>query len=376
MKIQLFTKKENLSCPECTSLTKHKQNFCLSCGRLLKYANLKLKKPDLAKITALVIGVSIMMSIQVPIFVLTKGPADMLTQLEAGQQPTTEILPQIDNYTLEFIYRDKEFEQIAKEDAALMYAYFPTDRSQNIVWVAVEIASAKGLLHPWEFCIMELWRKQEGWQTGYTQLDLRDVQLTENPPLTGRQFAFLHKRNNVTQVVLYWYETSTFTTNTTTQQKHIKTSLIAYPNETESIQQTEEELLVLGKAVASHRQPMKTWTEIALLISKNGSYLLLLPITLLSTIILFQIFHQVKTKQANFKVYQKLSKENKAIIEATRKTKTIPTVSNIATTYEKLNHKPITTAKLSEKLQQAQEVGLVKKQIANHQDEPILVYKT
>jgi len=76
------------------------------------------------------------------------------------------------------------------------------------------------------------------------------------------------------------------------------------------------------------------------------------------------------------KAYQKLSKENKGVIEATYETKTTPTVLNIAATYEKLNNIPITTASLSEKLQQAQKAGLVKKQIINDQDEPILGYKT
>ena len=375
LKIQLFTKKETISCLQCNPITEHKQNFCPSCGRLLKYVDVKLNKPDLAKITTLTISVILIISIQTPIFALTKGPADILTQLATDQQPTTEILPQVNDYTLNFVYRDKKFEQEAKQDASLIYAYIPTNGSQNTIWVAVEIASAKSSLHSWEVCLIT-WPLSHGYQTSVTQLDLKDVQLLENPPLIARYFAFQYKNNNMTQIVLYWRETSTFTTNTTTQQKHVKISLIAYPHETEPIQQTEDELLKLGKAIANYWQPMKTWTEIALLISKNGNHLLLIPTTLLIITILYQALSQIKTKQTNLKAYKKLSKENKTIIDATHKTKTIPTAQNIAATYEKLNNKPITTDKLAEKLQQAQETGLIKKQIINNQDEPILGWKT
>ena len=375
-KTNIFLKPQPLQpCQKCNPAENQKEDFCPSCGRLLKYAEVKLNKPDLAKIIILTISVILIISIQAPIFALTKGPADILSQLAADQQPTTEILPQINNYTLDFVYRDKEFEQKAKQDASLIYAYTPTNSSQNTIWIAVEIASAKSSLHSWEYCLIT-WRILHEREPSVTQLDLRDVQLLQNPPLIARYFAFQYKNNNITQVVLYWRETSTFTTNTTTQQKHVKISLIAYPPPTEPIQQTEDELLTVGKAIANHWQPMKTWTEIALLISKNGNYLLLIPTTLLIITILLQAFNQIKTKQTNLKAYKKLSKENKAIIQATHQTKTTPTTQNIAATYEKQNNKPIPTSKLAEKLQQAQQTDLIKKQIINHQDEPVLGWKT
>jgi hypothetical protein len=68
--------------------------------------------------------------------------------------------------------------------------------------------------------------------------------------------------------------------------------------------------------------------------------------------------------------------ENKAIIQSTHQTKTIPTAQNITTTYQKLYYKLITTDKLVKKLRQAQETGLIKKQIINAQDEPALGWKT
>jgi len=360
LKIQLFTKKETISCPECNPLTEPTRHFCQACGRLLKYVDAKLNKIDLTKIIAIIISVILIISIQAPIFALTKGPVDILSQIATGKTPTTEILPQINDCTLIFVSRDREFEQLAKQDASLVYAYVPADSPMNIIWVTLEIASSRGVLHPWEFCIMELWRDLPlpEWQTRYIQLDLRDVELIENPPLIARYFAFQYKDNNVTQVVLYWYETSTFTTNTTAQQKHVKISLIAYPHETESIQKTEDELLTFGIAVANHWQPIKTWAEIALLISKNGNYLLLIPTTLLIITILFQAFNQIKTKQTNIKAYRKLPEKDKKILQAVKETNQ--------------NHKGTT----HETLSNLEEIGLIKQTITNENDQPILKWKT
>ena len=380
LNIQLFAKKETISCSHRNPLTEHKQNFCQACGRLIRDAQITLNNLDSAKIAALTISVILIISVQAPIFALTKGPADILTQLSMGETPTIEILPEVSNYTLAFIQRDEEFEQLAKQDASLTYAYFPTANPGSIVWVSIEIASIKSSLHPWEFCVMELWRELPlpDWQRRYTQLDLRDVELIDNPPLIARYFAFQYKDNNLTQVVLYWYETSTFTTNTTTQQKHVKLSLVAYPYETASIQETEDELLKFGIATANHWRPTKTWTEIALLISRNGNTLLLIPTTFLIILILVQIFLSLKTNHANQKAYQKLPQESQQILQTVKAANRHHkgTTQDIASTYQKLNDEPLTLDTLHETLNTLKDVGLIKQTITNHNDQPILTWKT
>jgi exosortase/archaeosortase family protein len=376
LKVQLFTKKKTVSCPECNPLAEHEQNFCPSCGRLLKYARLKLNKLDVAKITTIAITVILIISIQTPIFTLTKGPADILTQLATGQQPTTEMLPQVNDYMLQFVNRDKQFEQVAKQDAALVYAYVPNNSSQNIIWVTLEIASAKSSLHSWESCLIR-WPLAHGEQVTVTQLDLRDAQLNQNPPIIARFFAFRYKRFNVTQVVLYWYETSTFTTNSTSQQKHVKISLIVHPDETENIQEVEDELLQFGVAIAGYWQPLKTWVQIALLISKNGSTLVAFPTVALLFILAYNTTTRRKERKTNTKAYKKLAEQNQKIINSVKKTqqKTIPTLNNIALAYQKLNKETINTETLLNKLEQAETINLAKREITSHQDEPTMIWK-
>jgi exosortase len=377
LRIQLFTTKETIPCSQCNPITEKKRDFCSSCGRLLNYAEAKLNKIDLTKMTVLLISVVLIMSIQTPIFALAKGPADILTQLANGQQPTTKILPEINSYKLQFIYRDKQFEQEAKQDASLAYAYIPNNNSQNIVWVAIEIASARALLHSWEICLITI-PLEQGRQTTVTQLDLRDVQLIENPPLIARYFAFQYKKDNITQVVLYWYEKSTFTTNTTTQQKYVKISLIEYPQDKESVQQAEDELLMFGTAIAGYWQPLKTWTHIALLISQNGNILTAFPTTALIFTVSFYVINKRKEKKTNTTAYKKLAQQDRKIIYAVKKTQqqTIPTLNNIASTYQRLNKETIDPETLLSKLEQARTINLVKREIASQRDEPTMVWKT
>ena len=351
------------------------QDFCPNCGRLLRYPKVRLKKQDLAKIAAIAFSIILLLSIQAPVFALTEGPAQITIQTPTGEQGNTQILPQIQNYTLEFVYRDKDFEQIAKQDASLLYAYIPLNKTKEPVWVAIEIASTTSSLHGWETCLIT-WPQTQGYQPKVRRLDVKLTQILQNPPIIAKYFAFQYTKTNLTQLVLYWYETATFKTNTTAQQKHVKKSLITYPDTPQDITEAENQLLPFATAIANHWRLTKTWTKIALTISLNGPALTAATTALLATIIILNTIEKAKMKKANTNAYKKLSKENKAIIDATHQTKTAPTAVDIAGTYEKLNHKPITRDKLIEKLQQAQETGLIKQEIINAQDEPVLGWKT
>lgn len=354
------------------------QDFCPNCGRLLKYPKIKLKKQDIAKIATIALSVALLLSIQAPVFALTEGPAQITIQTPAGEQGNTQILPQIPNYTLQFVYRDKDFEQKAKQDASLVYVYMPLNKTEETIWVAVEIASTTSSLHRWEYCLITWPQTGGGYQPKVRQVDLKDTQILENPPLIARYFAFQYTKTNQTQLVLYWYETATFKTNTTAQQKHVKMSLITYPDTPQDITESENQVLPFATAIANHWQPTKTWSQIALTISLNGPTLAAATTTLLAAIVVFNIIEKNRMKKANRNAYKKLSKTNQQIIEAVRETQktTTPTTNNIAKTYENITEEQITPENLLQKLTQAEKAGLIKKEVLNKQDEPVLGWKT
>jgi len=369
-KIQLFTTKPKIA--PCHQNTENKY-FCPACGKFLNPMNIKLSKRDLSKIAILTMSAILIFNLQVPVFALTEGPAEVTIQTLGGEQTITQILPEVPAYATEFVYRDKRFEEIAKQDASLAYAYRPTDKPKTTVWVTIEIAKTRSSLHPWEVCLITYGEGK------VTQLSLRDVQLLQNPPITARYFAFQDIKTNVTQVVLYWYENAHFNTGSSVEQEHVKISLIAFAKTPEDIPAIEEQLLPFGIAIANYWQPIKTWSQIALLISQNGTTLITITTALLATILTYQIIKDREEKKSNLKIYKKLALEEERLIlqavhQASKQDK--PTANTIASHYEKLAGKPIKLNLLLQKLNQAEQAGLIKRAITSREDEPTLIWKS
>lgn len=129
--------------------------------------------------------------------------------------------------------------------------YRPQDQTKQNVWITVEVAQTRSSIHRWEVCLIT-WPQTHGSQPSVTQLDLRDVQILENPPILARYFAFQYTKYPETQVVLYWFETSIFMTNNTAEQKHVKISLIAYPDTPQEIAEAENQLLPFARAIVNY----------------------------------------------------------------------------------------------------------------------------
>jgi hypothetical protein len=86
-----------------------------------------------------------LLSIQAPVFALTKGPAQVVYQTPSGTQvvSSNNMLPNLPSYTLNFVYRDIAFEQESGDDAALVYIYDPNNVTDlQTVWIAIQISSS------------------------------------------------------------------------------------------------------------------------------------------------------------------------------------------------------------------------------------------
>ena len=378
-KIQLFTTKPKITpCNYCNQNSENKQHFCPACGKLLNPPDMRLSKRDLSKIAIFIICAILIINLQVPVFALTEGPAEVTIQTLGSEQSVTQVLPEILGYTTEFIYRDRKFEEIAQQDASLTYGYIPTSKSEQTIWVTIEIANTLSSLHTWEYCLIEAPQKYRNLQL-VRQLDLKDIRLLQNPPITARYFAFQYIETNLTQVVLYWYENTLVNTGSNLEQKHVKISLITFTKNPEDIHSIEDQLLPFGKAIANYWQPIKTWSQIALLISQNGINLIAITIALLAIILSYQIIKNRGEKKSNLKLYNKLAPQEEKLIlkaahEASKKEK--PTANVIASHYQKLTGKTIDLELLIAKLNEAEKVGLIKRDITSQEDEPILIWKS
>jgi exosortase len=365
-KIQIFSRTTKTpQCGECQS------------PRLLHYPKIKLRKTDIAKIVAILAAVSFLISIQAPVFALTQGPAQIIIQTPTGEQGNLQILPQTANYTLDFIFRDRDFENSSHQDASLIYLYTSQDPSRQNVWAGLEIAQQRSSLHGWEVCLLT-WPQSHGYEPDVRQLDLKDIAILENPPIIARYFAFQYIDNNETQVVLYWYTTSTFLTNGTAEQKQVKISLIAYPTTPQEIQQTKNNLLLFASVIANYWEPTKTWTQIALTISKNGLTLTAITATLLTCIIIFNIVEAERNRRAKTRIYVKLPQEDQQIVDTVQKVekKSPATSQNIAATLQNPDSIPLDLQSLNNKLFRAEQIGLISRRIFNKNDEPVETWKS
>ena len=54
----------------------------------------------------------------------------------------------------------------------------------------------------------------------------------------------------------------------------------------------------------------------------------------------------------------------------------LPTLNNITKTYENIVQKIVNKEKLVQKLSEAEKIGLIKREIANRQDEPVQTWST
>lgn len=377
LKTQIFTMKTaNTTCDNC-ALQPTTQQYCPSCGRILQKAKTKLRKVDLTKIAAIIAVTLLFAYIQTPVFALTQSPAQVLVQTSKVQQGNTQLLPQIQNYTLESVYRDTSFEQLSGQDFSLLYAYVPQRQEEKIVWVELEIAETTKPLHSWEVCLVT-WPQMHDRLPSVTQLDLRDTTLLENPPIRARYFAFQRKSNNQTQLVLYWFEDAVFSINNSTQQKHVKISLIAYPDNPEDLPALEEQLLPFAKAIVAYWAPLNTWNTITMLLSQNSPQLATLTTVILLTFLIFHLVQMRRQRKVNAMIYEKLSKPNQQIIDATQETgkNATSTIVDISEAYQKTTNQVITKDQIMQRLAELEKIGIIKSHVINKQDEPILTWKT
>lgn len=372
--------KPSAPCKNCSpTIPNPPPEFCTNCGKLFNFTKAKLNKNDLAKIAGIAIIVAMLLSIQVPIFALTQGPAQIVIQTPSGEQGNIQILPQINGYKLDYVYRDTAFEQASGQDASLIYVYGSLNGTKPTVWVTLEIATTQSILHGWETCLITF-PISKGDSPSVTQFDLRDIQTQENPPIIARYFAFQYPDTNQTEVVLYWYATAKFDINGTTQLKQVKMSLVAYIASSENVSQTENELLPIATAINEYWQPIGTWSAIALIISQNGLLLSIATTALLVALILYRIFLNRQEKLLLQRLYDKLSAQDQLLIKTVNNAakQGNSTTLNITNQFQKLTEtsNSETETWVNVKLQEVEAAGLIEKNIANKNDIPTINWKS
>lgn len=351
------------------------EHFCLNCGKLLIYPKIKLNKSDFKKIFGLIIITFLLITIQVPVFTLTQGPAKVIDQTPLGFEINndTSLLPEIQNYTLRYNYRDTSFETATGNDAALTYTYTPNDVTMPTVWVAVQIGKSAISQHRWETCLID-YQIGQGYTPKVNQLELKDIKLIDNPPLIARYFLFQYTTTNQLQAVLYWYQTAQFFINGTNQAKSVMISLVIYPDSVTEIDESEEIQLLIAKAITNYWQPIKNWSSLSLVISQNGFTLSLVAIIVFIVIIIYTLHLKKREKASLFTLYQKLSSQDKLLLKVVDNLNNAST-QKVAVEFQKLFNFEVSTDFVLSRLKEAEKHELVKNTLINIMDNPVLIWR-
>jgi hypothetical protein len=374
LKIKIFSKTKQIRfCSQCKNAMQSFQNFCVNCGRFFN----PLKKVPSAIFWAKLILLffvcsAIAVSISAPAFAIAKETVEVTS----GWENTLSIFPQIPEYELKYIYRDFNYERIAKQDASLVYAYFPMNFSNPVVYAIVGVASSLSNLHSWEVCLIS-WQTAQGQYPLVSVIDSRDIELLPEIPLIARFLVFKNPQN-YTQNTLYWYEKALFKTGVTVQQKYVRISLVIFSTSEESYKHAEETLLTFGQSIAKYWEPLKQQSLISI-----GVPLLQF---LLAATILFAIFIEVgyhfnekRRKQNNLRIFQNYaSQEEKLMLQTIQKlgqAKKETTFKAILRDFQKTTGEKISSEKALNMLNTLEGYGLIKKDLITVQNVPKLVWK-
>ncbi len=362
-------------CPECKRFREKFQNFCLNCGQFFNPFRKKPSRTFWAKLTLLLIGCCLIsLSVNAPVFAISKETIEVTSWEKA-----TGILPQVPEHRLAFLYRDTDYERIAKQDAALVYAYFPANLSNPVTYALVSVANSISNLHNWEVCLIS-WQTAHGRYPLVEVLASEDRQLLEGNQLIARYLVFRNPEENYTQLTLYWYERATFKTGATVQQRYVRISLvILLVRSVFSYRQYEDQLLELGEAVARHWEPIKTQSLFSLGISAQQS-LLVFSIAFMIVGKTAQSTNEWRKRMNNLKIFNNLASPTDKLVLQTitelSRTKRTATTAEINLAIKNKTGKTVRIERLVERLNHLQEYGFIKMDMTLNNNNPILVWKS
>jgi exosortase len=378
-KTKIFSKPA-VKCVQCNPEPQLGRNYCSGCGRIFSSPAFKLHKTDIVKLAAIVLIVGFLVTIQPPSLALIQGPQTVNINAPFGQQyNSTQLLPQIDNYTLIFLYDDQQARTLG-QDAAPVYWYTPLNESMEPINVQLSIASSMSFLHGWYYC--KITQPQlEGLEPTVSQIDFESIPLTQNPQPIGQYFVFQDTYTGELWAVLYWFTSANFVvtnSTTTTQQKQIEISLIAYPSSIDEARSEtlKNQLVTLATTIENYWQPLQTWSETTLLISQNGITLSTATSAALVATLIYYTAETRRRRKTNLKAASKLTSLSTEIVRAVQKTKKPATLENLASTLQKNTGQTIASEQLEQRLGELESAGIIKSQIYSQNDMPVQTWKT
>jgi len=376
LKIPMMLKPEGQ--PPCNRCKTKKQTltaFCQNCGRFIGKSSRLISKTLFMKLLFLLLGCSIVvLSISAPTFATAQDSIELVSS--GNSQYSTSVFPEIPDYTLAFLYRDAEYEEIAAQDISLVYGYFPSNISERVIYAVVGVSSSILNLHNWEVCFATF-QTAQGQAPMVEVYDSRDIQLLEDPTLIAKYFVF-DSPDGYTQVTLYWYEKATFKTRLTVEQKYVRISLLILTENPSEYPQLEEELLAIGRIIATAWEPLKNQSLISLGVPAQQA-LLTISIAFLAVTVTTKYLSQKRKLSNNLKLFNNFaSTEEKHVLQTVLdldKEKSHMTTSDILeNVLKKSGGRSMSFKKVLNTLNVLDEYGLIRRTVISVGNTPLVVW--
>ena len=377
LKIRIVTKPEEQPlCPKCKQKKQPLVNFCQNCGRFIDKSSKVISKGLFMKLFLLLLSCSVVvLSINAPTFATAKNSLELGSS--SNLENSTNVFPEIPDYTLAFLYRDTQYEKIAEQDTSLVYGYFPSNLSEQVIYAVIGVSSSISNLHNWEVCFVT-YQTAQGQDPLVEVHDSKDIQLLQNPPLIAKYFVF-DSPDNYTQVTLYWYEKATFKTGLSVEQKYVRISLIILTQNSNDYPQLEEDLLATGQVIAATWEPLKNQALISLGVPAQQT-LLAISIAFLAVTVTTQYFSEKRKASNNLKLFNNFASSQEKLVfqtmldlsEEKNNMKTRDILENVR---KKRGGRSMSFKKVSNILNVLAEYSLIRREVVSVGNSPMLVWK-
>lgn len=366
LKVSLLKTKPITNCPHCSNY----QDICHSCGRIFKWPVSKPRWSRAIPQSLLVLLISLMVT-------LSFGPLYF-------QAPTTEMqaltfysttakeeelpLPAVDDWSPTFITRDRYAEDFLKIQL-VNYFYYSHSETER-VWGMIEVSDISLRLHLWETCLQFL-------PYGAYVKEKVDVRLFDDSPLTVRILDIDEPDQKRSSVYLYWFDVFPFKTEKRVENKHVKITLIAYPDDLHEagfIKSLDDQANVHDQLLAIARKIEESWKPLrepqnlfaATILSNKEAFLASISGLLVASFVFHTIRQDAKAERLLLE-YEELSDEERALLSRVGKDSTSmaqlhgDAPEEIQKDWMMLNH--------------LEEAGFVKKIIIARGDRPFVSWK-
>jgi len=376
LKINMVLKPERQ--PPCTKCKRKKNltNFCQNCGRFIGKSSSLLSKTVFVKLLLLLLVCSIVvLSISAPTFATAQNSIEL--ESSGNSQYSTSIFPEIPDYTLAFLYSDTEYAEISGQDISLVYGYFPSNISEQVIYAVVGVSNSISNLHNWEVCFVT-YQTSQGQSAVVDVHDSGDIQLLEDPTLIAKYFVF-DSPDGYTQVTLYWYEKATFKTGLTVEQKYVRISLIILTADSSEYPQLEEDLLAVGQVIAATWEPLKSQALISLGVPAQQA-LLGVSIAFLAVTVTTQYFSEKRKASNNLKLFNNFASPKEklvlqTVIDLAEEKQHITTDDILKNVRKQRGCRSMSFKKVLDALNVLDEYGLIHKTVVSVGNSPVLVWK-